>query len=70
MGMLGANREARITQVEQQYMKPNRKEVLMKGVRRGYLDQVGPWSPHHFSRVAILFYLESPPRVFVRLACM
>lgn len=33
MGMLGANREARITQVEQRYMKPNRKEVLMKGVR-------------------------------------
>lgn len=33
MGMLGTNREVRITQVEQLYRKPSRKEVLMKELR-------------------------------------
>lgn len=33
LGMRGANREVRITQVEQQYRKPSRKEVLTRGLR-------------------------------------
>lgn len=31
-GTLRANRKARVTQVEQQDLKPSRKEALMKGL--------------------------------------
>ena len=40
MGMLRANREVRITQVEQQYRKPSRKEALMKELRKRMEDRL------------------------------
>lgn len=52
MGMLRANREARITQVEAQDTKPSRKKARIKGLR----NQIQEFS---FERSVGLFKLES-----------